>query len=190
VLGLFSGTSFTNKHNKALEVGRAKNRAPLKRSLRGQDVYLMEIVIGIVGLMLSIGLYCAGKHHGEKLERERQLHERSLQADQRLHELSSKAADDYLQMARSHFDEGPHALASLALELLGSDELIREAIKEMHLRSGRNPWGDQSGKVDDIDLVSFFTYVRQNKIDFFQTSIENVAKAVRENGGLRKKPSA
>jgi hypothetical protein len=146
----------------------------------------MEIVIGIVGLFVSIGLYLAGKRHGEKLERERQAHERSLEEIRRLHELSSKAADDYVKMARSHYDEGIHALASLALELLGSDKLIREAIQEMHLRSGRNPWGDQSGKVDDIDLVSFFTYVRQNKVDFFRSSVENVAKAVRESGGLRK----
>ena len=146
----------------------------------------MEIVIGIVGLFVSVGLYLAGKRHGEKLERERQAHERSLEETRRLHELSSKAADEYVKMARSHYDEGPHALASLALELLGSDKLIRETIQEMYLRSGHNPWGNQSGMVDDIDLVSFFTYVREKKVDFFHTTIENVAKAVRESGGLRK----
>jgi len=56
----------------------------------------------------------------------------------------------------------------------------------MHLRSGHNLWGNQSGEVEDIDLVSFFTYVKKNNVDFFKTSVKKAAKAVRESGGLRK----
>ena len=146
----------------------------------------MEIIIGIVGLVVSIGLYWAGKRHGESLERERQAHERFLQQDERMHQLASKAADDYVQMARLNQDSGPHALGTLALHLLASDELIRNAIHEMYLRSGNDPWNGKSNYLENIDLVHFFTYVKENKVDFFSTSVENAAKAVKEHGGLRK----
>jgi hypothetical protein len=89
-------------------------------------------------------------------------------------------------MARSNYDNGPHALSTLALHLLTSDALIREAIGEMHLRSGNDPWQGKSKLLDDVDLVKFFEYVSQMKVDFFRTSIEDIAAKVKELGGVRR----
>jgi hypothetical protein len=150
----------------------------------------MEIIIAIAGFLLSIALYVAGTRHGEKLERERVANERAIEHDRRLHELVSKVADEYVSMARSHYDSGPHALATLALHLLTSDTLIREAISEMHLRSGNDPWLGNSKSVEDVDLVKFFEYVTQTKVDFFSTPLEEVARKVKGLGGVRRHVAA
>jgi hypothetical protein len=146
----------------------------------------METIITIIGLLVTIGIYFAGMKQGEKQERDRRKHERAIEQDKRLHELASKVADEYVAMSRSFLDNGPHALASLALQLLGSDMLIREALNEMHLRSGHDPWLKYSKFVDDVDLVQFFEYVHKYKIDFFKTTVEEVAQKVKANGGVRK----
>jgi len=150
----------------------------------------MEIIIGLAGLIISIMLYIAGKRHGEKLEQERYFNERALAKDERLHELASKVADDYVTMARSRYDNGPHGMATLALHLLKSDQLIREAIEEMHLRSGHNPWYSDTKYIEDVDLVRFFEYVSENKINFFKTTVSEVANKVKELGGNRKNITA
>jgi len=67
-------------------------------------------------------------------------------------------------------------------ETLGSDKLIQHAISEMHIRTNTDPWGGEGQYVEDLDLVAFFTFVRENRVDFFHTSIEAVAKRVREAG--------
>lgn len=53
----------------------------------------MEIVVGIASIVASIGIYLAGRWHGEKLERK--AHERSLEESRRLRELCSRAADEF-----------------------------------------------------------------------------------------------
>ena len=125
--------------------------------------------------------YIIGVRRGEGQERERRNHEVQLEARRRLDELASKAADEYVQMARAKYDAGPHVLASLSLDFLGSSALIEEAIREMHLRSGSDPWGGSSSHIHDLDLVAFFKYVRDEKVDFFSTltTIGEVARRVR-----------
>jgi hypothetical protein len=146
----------------------------------------MEIIIAIIGVLVTIGIFIAGIKQGERQERDRRKHERAIEQDKRLHELASKAADEYVTLSRTYKDNGPHALASLALQLLGSDMMIREALKEMHLRSGYDPWLGNTKFVEDVDLVKFFEYVHQSKIDFFKTTVEEVAQKVKANGGVRK----
>lgn len=99
----------------------------------------MEMIIGIIGILVAIGTYLAGVQQGRKQERERREHEWEMERDRRRHELASKVADEYVDMARRNFDSGPHALARLGLEQLGDDKLIREAINQMKVRTGRDP---------------------------------------------------
>jgi hypothetical protein len=145
----------------------------------------MEGIVGVLGLLFSAATYFIGVKRGERHERERREHEVQLEAGRRLRELASKAADEYVRMARTHYDAGPHALASLSLDLLGSSALIEEAIREMHLRSGSDPWGGSASHVQGLDLVAFFRHVREQKIDFFSpvTTVEEVARRVREGVG-------
>ncbi len=76
-------------------------------------------------------------------------------------------------------------MAELGLETLGSDRLIRHAIREMQIRTNTDPWGGEAQHVEDLDLVAFFRFVRENRVNFFHTTIEAVAKQVREVGGQR-----
>ena len=74
-------------------------------------------------------------------------------------------------------------MARLGLHALGSDGLIRDAIQEMYARSGTDPWAGWQRHVDDMDLVKFFGWVRDNNEDFFATTVEAVASQVRAAGG-------
>lgn len=167
-----------------------------------------ELIIAAVGVIVSILLYFAGVKRGERQERLRQAHERQLEADRQAHErqlererqeherklererqeqeLASKVADEYVDMARRNYDSGIHAMARLSLDSLGSDALIRRAIEEMRVRTGKDPWGAKAGQVEDIDLMAFFRYVRERRIDFFNTPIEKVIDEVRLAGGVRR----
>jgi len=113
---------------------------------------------------------------GQRLERERQDNA-----------LASKVADEYVALARSRRDGGPHALATLGLHMLGSDALIRQAIREMHARSGSDPWSGAGRFAEDVDLVRFFGWVSDHHPDFHMTSVEEVAKQVQAAGGHRRK---
>jgi len=106
-----------------------------------------------------------------------------VERDKSLHDLASKAVDKYVDMACRRHNRWPQALATLALDQLGSDQLIRAAIREMYVRSGRDPWNGQKGCIADIDLVAFFTHVRENKIDFLNDSVAAVAEKVRRAYG-------
>ncbi len=46
-------------------------------------------------------------------------------------------------------------------------------------RQRDDPWAGQGHLVQNIDLVAFFRYVRENRVDFFHVSVESVAAAVR-----------
>ena len=138
-----------------------------------------EVVISIIAILVSIGIFYAGYKLGERQECDRRSHERQMEHERRQSELVSKVAEQYADMAKKHYDNGPHALARLGLDSLGRDALIRQAIKEMQVLSADDPWGGKAECVAGIDLVKFFRYVRVNRIDFFKTSIEEVATRVR-----------
>lgn len=99
-----------------------------------------------------------------------------------------RVADEYVSMARRRADAGPHALATLGLEQLGGDSQIRDALREMVLRAGagEDPWAGQARDVEDIDLMAFFRYVRENHVDLFKQSVAEVAAAVRKQSGARR----
>jgi hypothetical protein len=166
-----------------------------------------EIIIGALGVIVSVLLYFAGVKRGERQERLRQDHERQLEGNRQAHErqlerdrqaherqleqerqdigMASRIADEYVDMVRRRYDSGVTAMARLGLDSLGSDALIRSAIEEMGARTGRDPWGAKAGQVEDIDLVTFFRHVREGRINFFNTPFENVVEQVRRAGGVR-----
>jgi hypothetical protein len=151
---------------------------------------LIEAIIGIVGVLVSVVTFYAGIRRGERQERERREHELALERERQRHdremedqrherELVSKVADEYVRMARSALDSGPHALARIGLEVLGSDRLVRQAIHEMHVRSGNDPWAGHAKHVEEVDLVEFFKLVREKNYNFFTISVQDVANQVR-----------
>lgn len=167
-----------------------------------------EIIIAAIGVVVSVLLYFAGVKRGEHQERERQEHERQLELSRQAHErdleterqrhelqleqgrreqeIVSKVADEYVAMARRRYDAGITAMARLGLDSLGSDALIRRAVDEMRVRSNTDPWSGHATRVEDLNLVAFFRYVRENQVNFFNTSVEQVVDAVRIAGGVRR----
>ena len=167
-----------------------------------------EIIIAAIGVVVSVLLYFAGVKRGERQERLRQKHERQLEVDRQTHErelererqqherglererqeqeMASKVADEYVDMARRRYDSGITAVARLGLAALGSDALIRRAIEEMRVRSNTDPWSGHATVLEDLDLVAFFSYVRENCVNFFNTQVEKVVEEVRRAGGIRR----
>lgn len=113
----------------------------------------------------------------------------AAQGDDELRELTSRMLEKYVAMAESHKDEGPHALAELNLAALGSDPLIRKTIRRMEHRVGRDPWEGWARFVEDVDLVKFFTLVRDLRVNLHgpNTNVEKIAAQVKAAGGHRLK---
>ena len=156
----------------------------------------MEILVGIAAIVVSVILYYAGVRHGRRHDRARREHELQMAREQHEHEMAletarhrreliSKAADEYVSMSRRRFDNGPHALSSIGLDHLGSDQAVREAIEEMRIRAGEDPWAGQSLHIHDVDLVAFFRHVRENRINLLQVSVEAIAAELRAQGNVR-----
>src|SRR5207302_9880157 len=85
--------------------------------------------------------------------------------DSELKDLASSMVETYVTLAKSHSDEGPHALATLNLAALGSDALIRKTIHRMYQRVGRDPWEGWARFIEHVDLVTFFTLVRDLRVN-------------------------
>lgn len=146
-----------------------------------------EALIGLLGLVFAVITYFVGLYQGKHQESGRRAHAWELEEDRRMHELASKMIDEYVRLARSGQDNGPHALSRLGLEQLGSDSRIRKAISEMHVRSGADPWAKWAGSTDGIDLVEFFRYVRERKVNFFLTPVDKVADEFRQQPAATRK---
>lgn len=143
----------------------------------------LEVFLAFAAIIVAVLIYFAGVQRGTKQERDRQTREEMLEHNRREQNLASKVADEYVDMVRRRFDSGVHALARLGLHRLGSDQLIRQAIHEMEVRTGQDPWGQQSALLQDIDLVVFFQLVSEQKINFFETSLEQHIETARANQG-------
>jgi hypothetical protein len=137
-------------------------------------------LIALFAIVIMVLLYFAEVQRRKIQERQRVQHEQTMERDKRLHDLKTKMVDEYVDRARKFIIDGPHSLARLGLEQLESDQRIREAIKEMSVRSGRDVWGRYEEHIRNIDLAEFFKYVREHKVDFNKTSIEEMVEGVRK----------
>ena len=149
-----------------------------------------DIPLWVLGTAVGAGLFISGlqawrEEHGkvaDQADTERREERRRLRA------LADKMVEEYVAWARPRHDAGPHALARLGLHALKSDALIREAIQEMYERSGTNPWSGYGHHVEDVDLVTFFTVVREMNFDFLKDgTVEDVSKQVKAAGRYRSK---
>jgi hypothetical protein len=138
-----------------------------------------EILIGLAALVVSVLVYFAGVQRGIRQARAQQTHEEKLERERNERQLASKVADEYVTLVRTSRDAGPHAMATLGLHGLKSDRLIRQAIHEMGVRTARNPWGDEEQHVQGLDLVEFFRLAAENRVNFFETTVEQHAAVVR-----------
>lgn len=132
----------------------------------------MSTYLTLSAIIIAALIYFAGVQRGKISERKKADNDRELEMDRRIYERKSKLVDEYVAMVDNHRDSGVHALARLGLDQLGSDSIIRDAIEEMRGRTTASIWGGDRIHIENIDLVEFFRYVRQKKVNFFRESVE------------------
>ena len=140
------------------------------------------LIVALGGIVVSVLAYFAGQQRADlRHDRERADKDEREQREQH-RTLAGKLVDEYVDMVRRHYADGPYALAKLGLDALGSDALIREAITEMETRSGSDPWSGHGRNVQSVDLVVFFQIVRERRIDFAKVTVEEVVGLVEKAG--------
>lgn len=138
------------------------------------------LILAILAVVVPVITFLIGDRRGVQRERRRAQADLLRERDRAKAELVSKVADLYADLHHSHRNSGPHALSALGLDGLGSDDLIREAIRQMAMLTGSDPWAGRERDVDGVDLVAFFRYVRENgiKITSPDTMIPEIARKI------------
>lgn len=128
-----------------------------------------EILIGIGGLVLTVLAYFAGVWRAEKR-----------------HAAEDRGArikhvfDTYMGLRRISRTAGCDGLLKSGISTLKSNEEIQELL-ELIVRHGENhPLGSNHDNVfQKVDLLKFFEYATQERINFLSVSVEQV---IRDSG--------
>ena len=106
-------------------------------------------------------------------------------AERRQEDLVAAKVETYSELVRSHHSSGIHALGTLGLDELDSDERIRDAIERMKARSGKDPLGKKTRPLlEGVDLWRFFRHVAERAIDFNKTSVPEVLASMSVSDAL------
>jgi len=131
---------------------------------------MIEIIIAIVGIVVSVVMYQKGRKEGKKEKHEDYI---ISQID--------KIVDQYNEWDRSAYDNGIHALTRLGLEALEDDENIKKAILKIEITSGKNPFGKQKDILKDVNLFILFKYIRENNINVLKTDLVSIIKRINQD---------
>ncbi len=123
-----------------------------------------EILIGIVGLLLSVLTYFAGVWSTEE----------RLSKEERNSRIQ-RVFDQYMEFRRSKYTSGFGGLQKAGVSTLQSDEEIRELIELIGNHGETNPLGTNSAHLfESVDLKKFFDYTAWGYVNFYRTPIEEV----------------
>ena len=127
-----------------------------------------EILIGLGGLLLSVLTYFAGVQGTQKRPSKKERNTRI-----------QKVLDKYMGFRRSNYTSGIDGLQKAGAATLMSDDEVRELIDLIIKHGDANPLGNKAHLFDTIDFKRFFDYVANNRIDFFDTRVEDVLEKSR-----------
>ncbi len=123
-----------------------------------------EILIGIVGLLLSVLTYFAGVWSTEE----------RLSKEERNSRIQ-RVFNQYMEFRRSKYTSGFGGLQKAGVSTLQSDEEIRELIELIGNHGETNPLGTNSAHLfESVDLKKFFDYTAWGHVDFYRTPIKEV----------------
>ena len=123
-----------------------------------------EILIGTVGLLLSVLTYFAGVWRTED----------RLSKEERKNRIQ-RVFDRYMEFRRSKTTSGFDGLQKAGVATLQSDGEIRELIELIGNHGETNPLGKNSAHLfESVDLKKFFDYTAWGHVSFFRTPIEEV----------------
>ena len=128
---------------------------------------MIESIIGILGIAASITMYYIGKKEGKKEKHE----------DYMIQQID-KIVDTYNDWNRRNWDNGFHAISKLGMCILENYQNIRKAIAKIEITSGRNPFGSQYNKIENVDLFKFFEFIGKNNIDVFKNGIDDILRII------------
>jgi hypothetical protein len=152
-----------------------------------------NLLIALGGLLLSGLTYFAGvqrgkrdtavRQHQEKdLAESQQEHERALERERQREARVTAAVERYADLYQRGISSAIYGLADSGLGLLHSDEEIRQAVDRMHQITRDNPWGTLGHHFDKVDLLTFFKFVSERRINFANQSVEQVIEQMKREG--------
>ena len=113
-----------------------------------------EIVIGVLGLILSTFIFWAGVRH------EKRRHSQD-DTEARI----NKVVDEYQSLYQPRKDSGVPALIQVGVLLLTSDAEIREACRRLELRNNTSPLSPWAEELSSVDLRKFFQVIQNHKLN-------------------------
>ncbi len=142
--------------------------------------------MAFAGLVVSVLLYFGVVERGKRAERRRLADQDSQDDKQYQRTLADAKVEEYWNTVSRNYSSGIHALVTLGLHELGSDQSIRDAIESMRLRTGNDPLSPPLRKtLDGVDLRELFRHVAERDIDFSKTSVSDVLASMKYSESSR-----
>ena len=150
-------------------------------------------LVGIAGVVIAALAYFAGVQRGKRQSAEVAAHARELQeqdhalqrelaAHQRRGQGIDRVVASYVRIVRNHLSSGIYAVADSGIATLETNEDAIEALRRMRLEEGNDPLKGQREKLERVNLLTFFRFVRENGINFSQTSVDQVLQRMKADG--------
>ncbi len=138
------------------------------------------------GLVVSVLLYFGVVERGKRAERRRLADQDSRDDEQYQRTLADAKVEKYWNTVSRNYSSGIHALVTLGLYELDSDERVRDAIESMRLRTGNDPLSPHFRQtLEGVDLREFFRHVAERDIDFSKTSVSDVLASMKDSESCR-----
>jgi hypothetical protein len=126
-----------------------------------------ELLIGLGGLVLSVLTYFAGVW---RTERRHKTEDR----DNRVQRVFAK----YMEFRRSNYTGGYDGALKAGIATLESNEEVEDFCALVVGHGEAHPLGSDHATVfKDVDLLKFFRYAAQNRVNFLTTPIEKAIEA-------------
>ena len=134
------------------------------------------IWIGFWGLVVSGLLYIAVGQRVARAEWRRLADQDSRDEGQNQSTLADAKVEEYWNLVSRNYASGIHALVTLGLHELDSDQHIRDAIESMRLRTGKDPLSPQLREtLEGVDLREFFRCAAEKEVDLLKKRDDGIS---------------
>lgn len=139
-----------------------------------------QVLIGLVGLVLSVLTYFAGVRRAEmrhaREERARQLRHAQEDRARRVRQV----IETYMEFRRSNETGGCDGLQRAGIATLASNAEVQEVIDLILAHGEKHPFGSDHERVfQGVDLLKFFKFAADHRINLTRVEIQNV---IRDSG--------
>ena len=123
-----------------------------------------ELLIGLGGLVLSVLTYFAGVWRTERRHNTQDCEARV-----------QRVFENYMDFRKRNYTAGYDGAQKAGIATLHSNDEIRAFTELVVNHSEQHPLGSDHAKVfKEVDLLKFFKYAAENRVNFLTTPIEKV----------------